>query len=226
MIIKVESRTVKDAWFSILEKVYLEGEEYLDERGSHVRELLNVVAEIDLSWTNYYMEGALNQIKGYNWNLEKLMDYAEQFLNPVNENGFVYTYGERLRGVSGDQLASAISRLNNDEYSRRALMTTWIPPVDCGSEEVPCMILVDFKIRDGLLYTTGVWRSHDVGGAWYPNLVGLYKLSEHVKEDVYACRGLGGLTVHSISAHIYEHDWDYTARLMRLNIFDRVRGKV
>jgi thymidylate synthase len=62
--------------------------------------------------------------------------------------------------------------------------------------------LVDFKIRDGKLNTTGLWRSHDIYGAWFPNAVGLSNLANYVAGEVGA--EVGTLTIHSISAHIYE----------------------
>ena len=46
------------------------------------------------------------------------------------------------------------------------------------------MMLVDFKIRDGKLNTTGLWRSHDIYGAWFPNAVGLSHLSKYVAGEV------------------------------------------
>ena len=64
------------------------------------------------------------------------------------------------------------------------------------------MMLVDFKIRDGKLNTTGLWRSHDIYGAWFPNAVGLSHLSKYVAGEVGV--EMGSLTIHSISAHIYE----------------------
>ena len=93
-------------------------------------------------------------------------------------------------------------RLNNFKESRRAISITWDPLLDTKNEEVPCMMLVDFKIRDGELHTTGLWRSHDIYGAWFPNAVGLSNLAKYVAEETES--KLGTLTIHSISAHIYE----------------------
>jgi len=68
------------------------------------------------------------------------------------------------------------------------------------------MIIVDFKIRDGKLQTTGLWRSHDIYGAWFPNAVGLTHLASYVAEKVGV--DVGTLTIHSISAHIYEVNFE------------------
>jgi thymidylate synthase len=73
------------------------------------------------------------------------------------------------------------------------------------------MMLVDFKIRDGKLHTTGLWRSHDIYGAWFPNAVGLSNLARYVAGEVRS--EIGMLTIHSISAHIYEVNFDEAERV-------------
>ena len=80
---------------------------------------------------------------------------------------------------------------------------------------MPCLILVDFKIRDDKLYTTGVWRSHDIYGAWFANAVGLSYLTQYVADEVGA--DIGSVTIHSISAHIYETDFDDAERRSNIN---------
>ena len=50
-----------------------------------------------------------------------------------------------------DQIEQAIRRLNESPSTRRATAVTWIPPVDTAKDEVPCMIVDDFKLRDGRL---------------------------------------------------------------------------
>lgn len=74
------------------------------------------------------------------------------------------------------------------------------------------MILVDFKIRDDKLYTTALWRSHDIYGAWFPNAVGLSYLAQYVSERVDA--SIETITIHSISAHIYEVNFKEARELL------------
>jgi thymidylate synthase len=152
--------------------------------------------------------------EGYFWSGDKLKTYSEQFISK-DKQGFVYTYGNRLRAhfKNTDQIEQAINRLNQCRQSRRAISITWDQVLDSKSEEVPCMILVDFKIRDNELYTTALWRSHDIYGAWFPNAVGLTYLSQYVagKADVR----IGNITIHSISAHIYEVNFKEAEQLLK-----------
>ncbi len=188
--------TIKRGWETLVKRIIANGVEIKDERGSVTKEILNTVVNI----TN---PSDMESPEGYFWTGEKLDKYSEQFLSS-DKQGFIYTYGNRLRAhFNGiDQIREAINRLNNFKESRRAISITWDPVVDTKNDEVPCMMLVDFKIRDGKLNTTGLWRSHDIYGAWFPNAVGLSNLAKYVAEETGS--DVGTLTIHSISAHIYE----------------------
>ncbi len=188
--------TIKTGWESLVKRIMNNGVEITDERGSVTKEILNTIVNVKNPLDT-------ESPKGYFWTGEKLDKYSKQFLSN-DKQGFIYTYGNRLRahfdGI--DQIREAIERLNNFKESRRAISITWDPTVDTKNDEVPCMMLVDFKIRDGKLHTTGLWRSHDIYGAWYPNAVGLSNLAKYVAGEVGS--EVGMLTIHSISAHIYE----------------------
>jgi thymidylate synthase len=196
MALMIKVPTIKNGWESLVKKIMAKGVEIKDERGSVTKEILNTVVNIKNPLVTESPEG-------YFWTGEKLDKYSEQFLSS-DKQGFIYTYGNRLRahfdGI--DQIQEAINRLNNVKESRRAISVTWDPTVDTKNDEVPCMMLVDFKIRDGKLYTTGLWRSHDIYGAWFPNAVGLSNLANFVAGETKT--EVGTLTIHSISAHIYE----------------------
>lgn len=203
------------AWQQLVHNVYYNGSTVLDERGSITRELLNTQVTIDNPLKEDIPAGTF-------WYGDKLNVYKEQFVSE-DKQGFVYTYGNRLRGhfpyseadIDGeievygdcytDQIDRAIIRLNNCKESRRAISVTWNPIIDTIKEEVPCMILVDFKIREDKLHTTALWRSHDVYGAWFPNAIGLANLSRYVGDKVGI--EVGDTTINSISAHIYETDF-------------------
>jgi len=196
MAVMIKVSTIKKGWETLVKKIISNGVEIKDERGSVTKEILNTMVTISNPMDT-------ESPKGYFWTGEKLDKYSEQFLSS-DKQGFIYTYGNRLRahfdGI--DQIQEAINRLNNVKESRRAISVTWDPTVDTKNDEVPCMMLVDFKIRDGKLYTTGLWRSHDIYGAWFPNAVGLTNLANYVAQETGS--EVGTLTIHSISAHIYE----------------------
>lgn len=219
MALLIEADEIADGWEELVRKVMKEGKEIKDERGSLTKELLNILVHVKKPLgknADYYLNNIarLKNIripKGYFWSGEKLEIYSQQFLSK-DRQGFVYTYGNRLRehfqGV--DQIREAINRLRNCEESRRAISVTWDPVMDTENDEVPCMMLVDLKIRDGKLNITGLWRSHDIYGAWFPNAVGLANLAQYAAGELGV--QVGTLTIHSISAHIYEVNFDEASR--------------
>lgn len=185
-----------------------QGNEVLDERKSKTKEILNVM------WTITRPEDS-KVPDAYPLKEESMKVYENQFTDP-EKHTFVYTYGNRLRkhfvvadGRDGpiyvDQLSMVGNRLRCNPNSRRATMVTYDPTLDLYDDEIPCFIMGDFKIREGKLYTTGVWRSHDAFGAIPANFFALLKMAK----DVAKCNKVevGPITVQSVSAHVYEINW-------------------
>jgi thymidylate synthase len=84
--------------------------------------------------------------------------------------------------------------------------------VDNAKDEVPCMIVDDFKLRDGRLNLAIFFRSHDFAGAYPANLYGLARVLQFVANEVGAIPG--SISTTSASAHIYDHDWDWVQEML------------
>lgn len=226
MSFQTEVNQIADGWETLVKKIMEEGKEINDERGSLTKEVLNTLVTIKDPLGNQKsknnsetdMFGNIKIPTGYFWRGEKLKIYSEQFISD-DKQGFVYTYGNRLRahfeGI--DQIQVAIDRLKNCTESRRSISVTWDPTTDTKVDEVPCMILVDLKIRNGKLYTTGLWRSHDIYGAWFPNAVGLTYLTKYAADQLGV--EVGEVTIHSISAHIYEVNFGDAKKTLSMQMF-------
>lgn len=215
----IRADTIPEAWRRGLNLIWRQGEEITDERGTKTREILALEVVVE--------DPKRDMIPGeYSWNRPRLEDYAIQLISGENP-GFEYTYGERLRswalpgsvnekdddsGGAVDQIDYVVRRLRASPNSRRASAVTWIPPVDSKKEEVPCMMVDDFKIREGRLHLAALFRSHDFAGAYPANLYGLTRLLEYVAERVGA--EPGSITTVSCSAHIYDHDWDWVSEMV------------
>lgn len=206
----IRARSISDAWHRGLNLIWRQGEEIADERGTRIRELLSLQVVVEDPYQEMIPEE-------YSWNEERLEEYAHQLQCGENP-GFEYTYGERLRAwrlpgaVPLDQIDMAIQRLRKSPATRRATAVTWIPPVDLSRDEVPCMIVDDFKLRNGRLHLAIFFRSHDFAGAYPANLYGLARLLEYAAHEVGARPG--SISTTSASAHIYEHDWDWVGEML------------
>lgn len=223
MMDTINYSTINQAHEVLVEKVKNSGNLILDERKSETRELTNIITRISDPLGNYYALKRLNEYLTYEkyisqnltlskackFNRNQIMEYCYQLISG-RRDGFIYTYGNRLRNhfpvgdmekSNVDQVDLIIERLKNNINSRRATAVTFDPQIDSYSEEIPCLIMVDFKIRNNKLLTTAVWRSHDILNAWYQNVVGLSYLSNYIAEELGLT--VGEIVVHSISAHIY-----------------------
>ena len=197
----IRANSINDAWYRGLNLIWNHGHEVTDERGSRIREYLNLMIVIQ--------DPYIDRIpKDISWNEERLEEYAKQLISGENVQDFEYTYGQRLRNWNEeiDQIAYVIDKLKQNPTTRRATAVTWIPTIDTVVDEVPCMIIDDFKIRGGKVNLTTLFRSHDFAGAYPANLYGLSRLLEYVAGEVGVSPGM--ITTISASAHIYEHDWD------------------
>ena len=206
----IRADSISEAWQRGLALIWRQGAEITDQRGTKIKEILSLQMVVEDPYRDMIPPG-------YSWNEERLEEYARQLLSGDNP-GFEYTYGERLRAwalpgcASLDQIEQAIARLRASSSTRRATAVTWIAPLDSNREEVPCMIVDDFKLRDGQLHLSIFFRSHDFAGAYPANLYGLARLLQYVADEVGA--EPGSISTTSASAHIYEHDWDWVERML------------
>ncbi|MFB3765732.1 MAG: thymidylate synthase [Methanotrichaceae archaeon] len=206
----IRGRTISDAWARGINLIWRQGAEITDERGTRIKELLGLQVIVEDPYSDMIPAE-------YSWNRERLDEYALQLYSGENP-GFEYTYGERLRSwrlpgaTAVDQIDQVIRRLKSSASTRRATAVTWIPPVDTSRDEVPCMIVDDFKLRNGQLNLQVFFRSHDFAGAYPANLYGLSRLLEIVSKEVGVIPG--SISTVSASAHIYDHDWDWIGEML------------
>jgi len=135
-----------------------------------------------------------------------LTEYAPRILEDFPADDLSYTYGNRLHGYFGrDQESAMIQQLAAAPYSRRAIATMWDPQSDPERDTPPCLTQIVMNIVDGRLYLTYSARSQDMFAAWPQNTFAMRLLQRRAAETLGV--KLGPTTSHTVSAHIYEHDW-------------------
>jgi len=186
-----------EAWVQGVKHIWNKGAVVFDGE-ERLREILNLVLEVR-NPTERMAEVEKSAPKAM---IREIMDLT--FKREPNEE-LGYSYGERMFNFKGiDQIQWAIDRLNRKPESKSASIGLLMPERDTRAEHIPCMVLVDFKKRDGKLNLTAIFRSHDYGKKALPNFVALGRLLEQVSKATHS--ETGKLTCHSISAHIYESD--------------------
>jgi thymidylate synthase len=111
------------------------------------------------------------------------------------------SYGALLYDNDGvDQVDWVVRRLRSKRETKSATITMHTP----GASELSCLSMLDFKVRDDALHMTAVYRSQNVYASQPGNVLALRRVQEQVAAKVDAATG--ELTLHAISAHVYEPD--------------------
>lgn len=201
----IKGQYTKDVWYQGLNLIMKEGSPYIGDRCVTVFEILNLTTYIRNTHRDYPVEMNKRILKKY-----------ENSLLAEGNKGFVYTYGSRLHNYEGcDQIETVINKIKKSRNTRRAIATTWHPRWD-EQNEVPCMIVIDFKMRINKLYMTSYFRSNDFYGAFPYNIAALSKLQDYVADELGV--DTAGITLMSSSSHIYNYDKDIANEILKKHI--------
>jgi thymidylate synthase len=206
----VRGDKIVEVWVHLLAAVLAFGRRDLTAYTVQQRELLDVVATIrDEDPNDLYLPEWMPLSQ------EQLQAYYPQLLTRNRPENIAYTYGERLFDMNGyDQVAAMVEELRETRYSRRAVAALWDPARDPRSADPPCLNLVQARARDGKLYLTAYFRSHDIFRAWPLNAFGLRKLQAEMAHRIGNCM-LGDLVIISQSAHVYADSWEAARTITR-----------
>lgn len=186
---------------------------------------------------------------GFGGGIEDLEKYRQEVIAGVHdhwiapeEGKWTYTYHERLTAylVSDsprrrdparlpfkpvDQLAGLVERLARAPHSRRAQAITWIPLLDPGTDDPPCLQRVWCRVfpheKGEHLQMHTHWRSRDAYRAAYMNIYGLTALQRLLARRLSRRLGreiaVGPYVDISDSYHIYGASFrEFEARFLKL----------
>lgn len=122
-----------------------------------------------------------------------------------------YSYGQRFFNYQGvNQIAAVIAKLKKNPESKSATVTLMDPKGD--QTHMPCIVAIDFKIRDGRLMTTSYFRSQDVGKKLYADVICIGEIAKQVADGVGT--EVGSVNILISSLHAYEKDWEKVKKLL------------
>lgn len=131
----------------------------------------------------------------------ELMDMKYKSMSPVAH--YKISYGALLRDNRGiDQLEWAIQKLKQKKESKSATIGFHTP----GEEQLSCISIIDFKLRNDSLHMNSVYRSQNVYASQPGNMLALRSIQEEAAAKLGVLAGTFSLIV--LSAHVYEHDLD------------------
>ena len=192
----IESNSIKEAWIKAKNIILKDGKQIKD--GSEaLSEHLNLFLKI-LNPEKSTEENPVENKEMKTWMLQNF-----QQIKSVPELHDAKSYAWRLYCYNGkDQIKEIINKLKKKPESKSATITTFFPIEDVNY--IPCVSLLDFKIRVNSLILTATCRSLDFGMKALYNFYSLSDILHHVASELGLKEIL--LQVYVISAHVYEKD--------------------
>lgn len=194
-MIHISGSTAGKVWLKAATEVLNTGGRVMDGE-TKLRELLNVFLTIERP-----TDGDLIIKKYADPNMITWM--KNNFLNTEPVLNWGYSYGQRFLNFDGvNQIDQVIHKLTKNIESKSATITLIDPKGD--GHHMPCIVSIDFKIRNGSLMTTAFFRSQDVGKKLYADILSIGDIAKDISKKVNA--PLGSLHILIVSLHMYEPD--------------------
>ena len=172
-------------------------------------------------------------VDGYPLKGDALFDYVYSFQNP-DLGGFIYTYPNRIHKNPVNQFDIVLNRLLNHIGTNRAVMNIYNAQLDGTEKDIPCLNWIQATVRDYKLILHCMFRSNDVYGAFYSNMLFLNYFGLRLEEEYNAKSDktngniiFDGIDYNCTSGHIYETDIEAARKLMENSliggIFNRTK---
>ncbi len=197
-----------EAWKKVLKLVLEKGEDFTDRDNRICREILNLI--ICVKNNNSFMKPIeiINSLK--KWVYPPLEELENFILSKKDMPGYYYNYGARTFNFNEiNQIDNyVIPLLKKDLTTRRGTIIFYNPVLDSSlfRKDTPGMITMNFNLRDDKLHVTALVRSNDLFFGWPANLYQSFILQKYVASKI-GCE-LGNITTISISAHIFEDQFE------------------
>lgn len=192
----IKETTIGDAWLNAVFLVLQEGRRSIPDDKGMIQEVLSLVIQI----TAPSEEDMIVQEYG---SQEVLSFMRKNFQEQQSIANWKYSYADRLYNYNGaNQIQHVIKVLRSNAFSKSATISLLNTAAD--DLHTPCLVALDFKLRDNTLFITGFFRSQDIGKKMYADAIQLL----HLGKLISASLNVEAIEItHFInSAHIYESD--------------------
>lgn len=212
MALAINAETIGDAWLASIERVLDHGDTHFDEDVAIV-ELRQGLA---ITITNPSVTDPQIERWGDRAVVARML---KKFSRNSKMDDRPFTYGELIYAKNGvDQFAWIIDRIRKKPETKSATISL-ISEGDI-SKNLPCLVSLDAKLRDGGLDLHFFFRSQNIFGRQYANLTALAELQARMAEEL-ACQ-VGMISGYVSSPHIYEYDVDNANNIVSGILFENV----
>ena len=181
-----------------MEEIYNNGTPIKDGE-QNLRELLSVLVSVDEPTVideEIKIHGDVNMISWMN----------DNFLSLKEVDNWGYSYGQRMYDFDGhyNQFEKIAEKLIKNPESKSATISFMYPGHD--DKHMPCIVALDFKIRNGRLNGSAFFRSQDAGKKFYADIMCMGEILRRLAERINL--PVGELNIFIASLHIYENDFE------------------
>ncbi|XOB40474.1 MAG: thymidylate synthase [Candidatus Nealsonbacteria bacterium] len=202
----IKKETIGASWLKAVEVVMEEGNDFYD-RDVKIKELLDLFIEIK----DALLIDDVIKKHGDKYMIEQL----KIVLLDTKPGEWGWSYGQRLFGDSNyfNQIEFIVNKLKRKPETKSATVTCLFPKEDFQKgAHIPCICLLDFKIRDNRLNMSVCLRSQDIAKKMYGDALALGKLMEKVANELDVLTG--NLKLYIMSAHIYENEFEKMRKII------------
>jgi len=216
-VCRISAHSISDAWFQVVRAALEVGSDYPITRGSFVghqrRELESLVLAIEAPGTRPFSPVLPRGMPPVADDESIQKHFEEYWLSPDKAEDEEYTHGERIH----PQLEPLIKMLRETPDTNQACIEVGRPE-DIFLENPPCLRLIDYKLRSGILSAHAYFRSWDIWVGLPADLGGLQLLNEFISSEV-GCQP-GPLFVYSKGAHLYDYQWKMASQYAGYSLKD------
>jgi thymidylate synthase (methanogen type) len=212
---EITTSSVLDAWKRSLKYIVDNGEDFKDLDNRICREVLNLIVVVENPGLD--SEKPIDMMQGFEWIYPSKEELASIILNKEESAVYEYSYGPRIFSFQNnkDQINEfIIPLLQKDPSSRRAVISLFNPSTDSNvlSKNIPSLMFLSFKIRNGRLNLTCFIRSNDFFIGWPGNIYQIYVLQKYVADKLGIVTG--ALTTISCSAHVFQDNLEMVEKII------------
>lgn len=209
----IHVKTLGECWIDCIKAIMDKGEEYFDE-DIKIKEMIGLSVHIDIPKLNDDVIEKFGDKSVITRTMDKFSKSAYMPDKP-------FTYGEKIYNQNGiDQFEWIVNRLKKKKETKSA--TICLLEVGSESANLPCLTTIDIKIRNNKLFLQFFFRSQNIFGRQYANLLALSKLQIDLAKRCSV--EVGNLNGYIASAHIYEYDFEEALLICsdkKVNIIDK-----
>jgi thymidylate synthase len=244
-VISVEGRSLAEAYEKALVGLYEKGTRFrtqYDKPGDPLS--LDCTMNITIlepesdPMIHMAFPGGIEDLKEYVLELKGFKDHWVKNMNDINDTRWEYTYHGRLEkygiwkelaeGSSVEkgpfkinQIESVVEKLSEQPFTRQAQMITWMPNVDTGCYDPPCLQSLWYRIiedEEGIY-----WLNCNVRFRSFMNMFGFIRFNREiiangVEKKTKRKVELARMNWHADSYHIYGKD----IKAAKEMLFDRI----